>query len=144
LQELSGDYIGLDVGKKRIGVARINTEAKLPERLDPILTSSSEPFEAVLTVIKEYGAIGVVLGLPRGLEGQKTSQTQYSINFARELLSKAPNLPLFMIDEAGTSIKARDHIGKRTGLSVDSESAAIFLEDFINLKDIQKLRLKKL
>ncbi len=137
---VEGSIIGLDVGDRRIGVARINTFAKLSEPLNPIVTASQEPFKAILTVIKEYGAISIVVGLPRGLDGQETAQTQKIREFTALLKQKSP-IPVFMIDEAGTSKQAKERITKANP-SIDSNAAAIILEDFVNFADKERLKVK--
>lgn len=137
---VEGEYIGLDVGDARIGVARINSIAKIAEPLERIDVTSSEPFTAILTALQEYSAIGVVIGLPRGLDGQETAQTLKTQNFAKKLKGMT-DLPVYMIDEAGTSKEAKQNIEAYNSTSLDSISATIILEDFINHKDKKALRV---
>jgi len=136
----TGDVIGLDIGDARIGVARINMIAKIAEPLDPIIVKSVEPFSAIMAVVKEYSASCVVLGLPRGLDGQETAQTQSVRSFALKLKEKV-NVPVYMIDEAGTSKEAKENADSYKSSSVDSIAATIILEDFINYSDKQELRI---
>lgn len=125
-------YIGLDVGERRIGVARANNLAKIAEPLDPILvTDDNSTYLAIEKLIQQYDADAVVIGLPRGLDGSETGQTKVSIDFAKNLKSQL-KIPVYMIDEAGTSKAADEIIGKNKNLSRDSVAASIILEDFIN------------
>jgi putative transcription antitermination factor YqgF len=91
-------------------------------------------------LIIEHNASGVVIGLPRGLDGQETSQTVYSRKFADEL-QKQITVPVYLIDEAGTSKAADDRSGKNSQLSRDSVAAAILLEDFISVRNQEDLRV---
>jgi putative Holliday junction resolvase len=140
--EINGEVIGLDVGAKRIGVARINSIAMLAEPLEPIIVSDSEPFSAVLTVVSEYSAVCVVIGLPRGLDGQETAQTQETLAFANKLKENS-SLPIYLIDEAGTTKEAENRYVPGSKSSIDSLSACIILEDFINFADKSALELIK-
>jgi putative Holliday junction resolvase len=132
--------IGLDIGEKRIGVARINTVAKIAEPLAVIETSSQNATDKVKALISEHQADAIVTGLPRGLDGQETDQTKYCQDFTNKL-AREVTVPVYMIDEAGTSKEADVRIGKATNISRDSMAAAILLEDFVNYKDQELLRV---
>lgn len=132
--------IGLDIGEKRIGVARISTVAKIAEPLEVIETSSQDVTGKIKQVINEYQADAVVAGLPRGLDGQETAQTKYCQDFARQLATEL-TVPVYMIDEAGTSKEADARIGASTNISRDSMAAAILLEDFVYYKNQDLLRV---
>jgi putative Holliday junction resolvase len=131
----------LDVGEKRIGVARINSVAKIAEPLEHIeVKGQKDVFEYILELLKYHEAEAIVIGLPRSLDGHETNQTRTSIVFANDL-KKAINIDVYMIDEAGTSKVADEIIKKNPLLSRDSVSACIILEDFINHKDKQNLKI---
>jgi putative Holliday junction resolvase len=133
-------YIGLDVGERRIGVGRINEFAKISEALDVINTENTEVLESIKLIISEHQADGVVVGLPRGLDGQETDQTKYCIEFAHSL-KPAITIPVYMIDEAGTSLAADERISKSNEISRDSVAAAILLEDFVSHTNKQELEI---
>jgi putative holliday junction resolvase len=138
ISSLDGTIIGLDVGLKRIGVARVNTFVKLPEPLQHISVEHQDALQAINSVITDYEAVAVVIGLPRGLDGQETAQTTYSREFAKDL-KKSVEIPIYMIDEAGTSKEADIRIGTNPDISQDSMAAAIILEDFIIQTNIEEL-----
>jgi putative Holliday junction resolvase len=126
--KLSSDILGLDLGLKRTGVARINLIAKIAEPLQPILMDGTDLVSEVQGLIAKHNACGVVVGLPRGLEGQETEQTAWALKITSEL-EKALEEPVFSIDEALTTKFAEDRA--KTGESVDSVAAGILLEDFV-------------
>jgi putative Holliday junction resolvase len=138
---LSGNILGLDYGTARIGVARINSIAKIAQPLDPIKITNSEPISAISKLISEYQAECIVIGLPRGLEGQETAQTSTTRDFAIKLKQNI-DIPVYMIDEAGTSKLAEEKISSYSSNSIDSVAATIILEDFINIKNISELEVK--
>lgn len=127
--KLSGDIIGLDLGMSRTGVARLNTIARIAEPLDVIEMTEDTFVEDVVKIIDKYGAYCVVVGLPRGLNGQDTEQTKWARNKTRQLKEKL-KVPTYSIDEAGTTKQAEQII--KPGQNVDSVAAGILLEDFVN------------
>jgi len=130
-------FIGLDVGERRIGVARVHSQVKIAEPLNHIDTKTQEVNSAIRSLIDEYQVDGIVVGLPRGLDGQETDQTQYCRDFAKQLTHEF-TLPIYLIDEAGTSKSADDRMQKNSTVSRDSVAASILLEDFV-LYDNQEL-----
>mgnify|MGYP006375151227 FL=1 len=73
--KLDSDILGLDLGLKRTGVARINLIAKIAEPLSAIQMDNTDLVSKVQELITEHNACAVVVGLPRGLDGQETEQT---------------------------------------------------------------------
>ncbi len=133
-------FIGLDVGSRRIGVARIHSIPKIAEPLEHIDTVDNAVIDSIVKTVAEYQADAVVVGLPRGLDGQETEQTKYCIDFAKNLKIKLA-VPVYMIDEAGTSKLAEDMLKGNNPTSSDSMAAAILLEDFISVVDKESLRV---
>jgi putative transcription antitermination factor YqgF len=130
--QLSGDIIGLDVGSARTGVARMSTFAKIAEPLQPIVHAKTALHDGLAGLIADLSPCAVVVGLPRGLDGQETDQTRIVTDIYETLCSdfeKKGTLPFFLIDEAGTTKQAELRATKNQ--SVDSVAAAIILETFI-------------
>lgn len=127
--KLNGDIIGLDLGMRRTGVARINTFVKIAEPLAEIDMDSQDLTTELSKLIRELDACAVVVGLPRGLDGQETDQTIWAES-ERTRLESLIETPIFTIDEAGTTKAAEERAQK--GQSVDSVAACIILEDFID------------
>lgn len=130
----SKGYLGIDVGTKRIGVARAGAVARLAEPLVTIPVNGKEVQRIVELAIHE-DADTVVVGKPRGLNGQTTPQTVYTEQFA-ELL-KLKGLKVVMMDEALTSEAAASFLKSkhRPGWSqedVDNISAMIILDDYLS------------
>lgn len=139
-QPLEGELIGIDVGEKNIGMARVNTLARIAEPLD-VIKAGPEAFTDVLTAVQEHGAVGIVIGLPRGLDGQETSQTAKTKQFASEL-AELTDLPIYMVDEAGTTREAENRLVSNPSASIDSLAATVFLEDFVHSAKQSLMRYK--
>jgi putative Holliday junction resolvase len=98
------------------------------------LEHTATVLEQLQQLVADEHAIMVVVGLPRGLEGQHTAQTVTVEAFAAEL-SHAVGVPLHWQDEALTSRKAEDELRERgkpfTKGDIDALSATYILEDFL-------------
>lgn len=125
--------LALDVGERRIGVARASAVAKLPS---PLKTIHNEPevLSEISNLIKEQNAIALVLGLPRGLNGQETKQTEIVNKFA-ERLKKNIKIPIYFQDEALTSKQAETELQNRQVSynkgAIDELAAVYILNDFL-------------
>jgi putative holliday junction resolvase len=133
-------YIGLDVGESRIGVARVHSIVQIAEPLAIIDATKQDVCKEIQSLVVTYQADGVVVGLPRGLDGQETAQTQYCQEFALKL-KECLAVPVYMIDEAGTSKEADTRLSKGSQISRDSMAAAILLEDFIAQSEQEELEV---
>ena len=126
--------LALDVGDKRIGIARARTDVRLAS---PLVTLANDEhiWQKLNDLVKEYEVNTLVIGLPRGLEGQSTAQTKSVQTFAEELKQQIPVKQVFQ-DEALTSVKAEAELAKRGKLydkaEVDALAATYILEDFLN------------
>ena len=131
---MQSNIISLDVGDKRVGVARANSVAKLPGPLTTI--NRDENFWKSLDKILENESVNkIIVGLPRNLDGDDTSQTSSTRTFIAELQNRV-NLPIITQDEALTSRKAEKELharGKKFHKAdIDALAAAYILEDYLN------------
>lgn len=132
--------IALDVGEKRIGVAVAGMVARLPRPLG-ILQQSPHTLEKLMTLIDEHNAGGIVIGLPRNLDGDDTPQTAYVRDFGRRLETMV-DIPVYWVDEALTSRQAEMEYASRKIKpqkgDIDSLAACYILSDFLQThKDIK-------
>jgi putative Holliday junction resolvase len=125
--------LALDVGAKRIGVAAASLQARLPH---PLITLQwNDDFWAALQSIAEVeGAQTLVVGFPRGLQGQHTAQTAAIEQFVQELKQHFA-LPIHLQDEALTSKHAEAELRARGRQydkgDVDALAASYILEDWL-------------
>ena len=129
-------YLALDVGDKRIGAAMTNSIARLPQPLTT-LNVDENIMNQISDLIKANQISELIIGLPRGLNGQETDQTKKIRKFNDEI-SSILNIPIFLIDEAGTSVQAKEELESRkkaySKSDVDSLAASYILEDYLNEK----------
>lgn len=129
----TSSILALDVGDARVGVARASRVARLPQPL-ATLRRGDNFFDELREIIKAEDIDTLVVGLPRGLDGQATAQTQATETFIKELREQL-DLAVETQDEAVTSRKAEAEL-KANGSpyqrgDIDALAATYILEDFL-------------
>lgn len=144
--------LGLDIGTQRIGVASAHLSAHFARPLTTLQQPDSF-LEDILNLCNSHQVAWIVLGLPRGLDGQSTKQTRLVQDFAAQLtaalVGRAMNVPLYWIDEALTSVKAEAELQVRgtayAKADVDALAATYILEDFLQEQTMaQAVQARKL
>ncbi len=129
-----GALIGLDLGTKTIGVAVSDPLRLTATGLETIRRTKLAPDLARLAAIASgRGAVGVVLGLPRNMDGSEGPRAQSTRAFARNLAGRLP-LPIAFWDERLSTVAveramiAADSSRKRRAENVDRLAAAYILD----------------
>lgn len=128
------NYLGIDWGEVRIGLALADSETKI-----------ATPFKVagnlveVLKVISEEGIDVVVVGEPVGIRNQELGiRNEKYNNFLNELKSKI-KIPVELVDERLSS-KAADALpgDRKTKSSRDEIAAMIILQSWLDTKETNK------
>lgn len=130
--------LGLDVGKKRIGVAGCDGTGLIATGLMTIERKSFDQVVSQLRLLVQERQVQVlVIGLPYTMDGSLGTQARYVQKFAASI-STALELPVEYIDERLTSFQAeqllqaeRVQISRHKGL-VDRKAAAIILQQWLD------------
>ena len=126
--------MALDVGTKRIGIAKADSSVRIPVPYSAIPVDGGE-FQKIASLARAWSIDGFVIGLPRNSQGEETEQSKYSRAFARQLKTVIPDAKVCFQDESLTSVEAEQRLSKRKrGYAkgeVDSEAATIILQDFL-------------
>lgn len=130
----SGTILALDVGEVRIGVATANLISRLPQPWG-VIEHPQNVADVINSFMAEHNIVTIVVGLPRGLDGQETPQTKLVRAFTDELKQKV-HLPFYFQDEALTSVQAEKELKQRkikyNKGDVDALAATYILSDFLN------------
>ncbi|MBA2347418.1 MAG: Holliday junction resolvase RuvX [Solirubrobacterales bacterium] len=123
--------LALDYGSARCGCAVSDPTGILATPIDPVLRPATRKgYNRLLGVVRERGVKRVVVGLPVGLSGRDTAQTQECRDFAARLRnSLGEGIPVDLYDERFTT-----QIAARSGsndTAEDSRAAAVLLEDYL-------------
>lgn len=126
------NFLGLDVGEKRVGMALANDIAKMPSPLDII--SPDELTNNLLKIISQHDVQKIIIGLPKRIDGTDSEQTTKIRAFA-SILKEQTNIEIDFADEALTSRDARDLIANTKKYKhrkyYDDLSACYILEEYL-------------
>ncbi|MDE2213164.1 MAG: Holliday junction resolvase RuvX [Patescibacteria group bacterium] len=133
-------YIGIDWGKKRVGIALSDEGERVAFPLE--IVPEREALERVATLIKERGITGVVIGESKDLKGKENPIMQHIRSFAAVLEGTCP---IFFEPEFMTSIAAQRPPGGATSPIAntrgrgerkngpdDASAAALILQSFLD------------
>lgn len=126
--------IGLDLGTKTIGVAASDA---LLSSANPVETIKRTKFTAdadrLLAIAADRNAAGLILGLPRNMDGSEGPRCQSTRAFARNLAART-DLPIGFWDERLSTVAAEralieaDLTRKRRAEVIDAVAAAYILQ----------------
>ena len=133
-----GALLGIDLGTKTIGIAtcdagwRFATAGKTLPR-----GKFGRDREALAALIRERGIAGIVIGLPRNMDGSEGPRAQASRAYARNL-AEAFSLPILLWDErwstqsAEAALIGQDISRAKRAAKIDSHAAAVILQGAID------------
>lgn len=126
--------IGLDVGEKRIGVAKADVSIRIATPVGFFNVDGTE-WEMIDRIAKMNNTNVFVIGLPRSNEGNETQQSVYVRQFAKKLTEKIPDARIRFQDESLTSVQAEERLKMRKKAyekgDIDAEAATIILQDYV-------------
>ncbi len=131
--------LGLDLGSKTIGLAISDSGLAVAS---PLATIRRKKFtadaEALTALIGERGVGGLVLGLPKNMDGSEGPRAQSTRQFAANLLEKI-DIPIALWDERLSTaavervlIDEADMTRKRRGQVIDKMAAGVILQGFLD------------
>ena len=136
--------LGLDVGRKRMGVAGCDGTGLIATGLTTIeRTSWAEDIRQLKDIVVEREIEILVIGLPYRLDGTLGSQAKQVQKFA-ERISRILQLPFDYVDERLTSVeaeaqlKAQKQFSTRNKGAIDRRAAAIILQQWLDERRSQK------
>jgi putative Holliday junction resolvase len=136
-----GRIIALDLGTGKIGVA-VSDERQVTVRPLYIIRRKSwkELLKKIISLIEEFDAIALVLGLPYNFDGGENEMSAEARRLQRNF-SLSLTIPVFLQDERLSSKSAQQNLYdqgmemKEILKIIDSEAATVILSDFLALKD---------
>ena len=132
--------LGIDYGKKRIGIAISDSLQIIASALTTVNTP--DIFIFLDDLLKKQEIDCFVVGEPKNLDGTPTDSTAITEEFAAKLSKKYSQIPIKRIDERFTSKIAKQSIldagikkmKRRDKALVDKVSAAIILQSYLDAK----------
>lgn len=130
--------LGLDIGTKTIGTAFCDAGWRFATNGKTIGRSKwGKDRDKLAALIAERSVVGLVLGLPRNMDGTEGPRAQASRAFARNA-DEAFGLPLLLWDErwstqsAEGAMIAQDMSRAKRAEAIDSHAAAVILQGAID------------
>jgi len=135
-----GVRIALDLGERRIGVARSDASGLLAVPVTTITRTtrnSEQVFASIIGLLDEYEAIELLIGLPRTLSGDAGAAAQVAQDFANHIV-KLTTCPVRLVDERLSTVQAQRslHSAGRTSKSsravIDQAAAVVILQSALD------------
>ncbi len=133
--------LGLDIGKKRIGLAISDPQGVVSEALDTIECREEEKlFFKLLSLLKEKEIGEIIVGFPLNLNGTIGRESERILAFI-EKLKKRVDVPIKRWDERFTTKIATDLLIKadlsrrRRKRLVDKISAVLILQSYLDSRN---------
>jgi len=130
-----GIYLGLDIGKKRTGIARSDSMGIIVKPLKTILTE--DLLEEIENLDQEFGIEKLIIGEPVNIQEGNNEAFANVHTIIESIKRNFPQLNIEVIDERFTS-KEAEAIIKQKGIKlnkdnkelIDQYAAAIILETY--------------
>ncbi|MDP4574740.1 Holliday junction resolvase RuvX [Qipengyuania sp. G39] len=133
-----GALLGLDVGTKTVGIATCDREWRFATAGKTLQRGKfGKDSESLRALASERAIKGVVIGLPRNMDGSEGPRAQASRAYARNV-ALALGLPVLLWDErwstasAEGAMIAQDMSRAKRAARIDSHAAAIILQGAID------------
>lgn len=139
-------YLALDIGAARIGVATANSIARIASPLTYI-SNNDQVNETIIGLLIEHEVDNLIIGKPQNMQGEDTQQTDYITIFMESLQDaivarKDLRITYGYSDESNTSQMAEKQLrakGKKYDKGdIDALAASFilqrYLDDPVNLK----------
>jgi putative holliday junction resolvase len=136
--------LGVDVGRRRVGLAISDASATLARPLATLPVSDANAIDQVSRAIdrlaaEDDGLATIVVGLPRKLDGSASTETAAVEQFIARLRTKT-GIPIVTEDERLSSREAESRLARRERdwrkrkAQLDAAAAAVFLQDYLDRK----------
>ena len=133
-----GILLALDLGTKTIGTALCDAGWRFASAGKTLPRGKfGRDREALAGLVRERGVAGIVLGLPRNMDGSEGPRAQASRAYARNL-GEALGLPILLWDERWSTLSAeralveQDMSRAKRKQRIDSHAAAVILQGAID------------
>ncbi len=136
--EKKGRILAVDYGDVRTGLAISDEEQRLAFGLETVSVGGMmKTARYIARTAAERGAVQIVLGLPKNMDGSEGRRAALVRTFA-DILSGATDCPISFYDERLSTVEAHEFLSlsgvssRRRKAVVDTLSAEIILQDYLN------------
>jgi len=133
--------LGIDFGKKRVGLAVSDETGTIAQSLDYLDGGSDDAVsKSIVQLASGRGVTKIVVGVPLSMNGQPSAQTERSLRFI-ETLRKSTSLPVERWDERLTTKQAErallegDVRRKDRKEKIDKLAAQLMLQSYLDARN---------
>lgn len=138
-RDVSGTWLGVDVGTVRVGVARSDPSGILATPLVTLArdVEGGRDIAELARLVREHGAVGVVVGLPVTLAGREGPSAAMARDYADALSARIAPVPVELWDERLTTTTAERRLaqrgvrGRARRAVVDQAAAVVLLQHWL-------------
>ena len=140
-----GARLGVDVGSVRVGVALSDPDGILATPVTTLARVPDTPpapadgdIRALVELVREHSAVGVVVGLPRSLSGDEGPAAARARAYAAVVAACVAPVWVRLVDERLTSVDAHRALrdsgvaGRRQRAVVDQAAAVLILQNALD------------
>jgi putative Holliday junction resolvase len=131
-------YLGLDLGRARIGLALADDVLRTARPLSVVQHRSREAdLAAIVAVVREWEVATAVVGLPLNMDGTEGPAARFARAFAADL-QRAAGVPTELFDERLSTFEAESRLrdqgfsARELRARVDAEAAAVILQGWLD------------
>lgn len=130
--------LGIDYGKKRIGVAVSDPLGFTAQPVEVIENSGAAAIDRIKELCEKYEAGNVVVGLPRNLKGEVAQSAEEVLVFVKKLQKILGEIPVLTYDERLTTASVMKTLsetnmsGRKKRQVVDKMAAAYILQGYMD------------
>lgn len=119
---MTGVWLGVDVGTVRVGVARSDPRGVLAVPVETVRRDKRRgtDLDRIAELVREYEAVGVVVGLPVTLADREGAAAAAARAYATALATAVAPVPVQHVDERLTTVSA---VRKLSGSGVRAREA---------------------
>ena len=136
------NYLALDFGEHRVGVAFADSEFRMAFSRETIDRNKTDLFTRLEELVKINKVDEFVVGMPYRPDGRTDGKNVVVEAFVRELAEHFPGMPIPTQDEAYSSVQAQEktaHFSKKKKQKnkgvIDQLAAAIILQRWLDESD---------
>lgn len=131
-----GVRLGVDVGSVRVGLAVCDAEGLIASPVETVPRDEKAlgDLARIAAEVADRGAVEVVVGLPRSLDGHEGSAAQLARGYAERLAGRVAPVPVRLVDERLSTVSAHRALrdagvrGRRHRRVVDQVAAVLILQ----------------
>ncbi len=135
-----GSRIGVDVGSVRVGLATCDPGGLLATPLTTLERDEAgqRDLDRLAAIVAEAGAVEVVVGLPRSLDGGEGPAAEAARRYAAWVAARVAPVPVRLVDERLTTVDAHRFLrdsgvpGRRQRSVVDQAAAVLILQNALD------------